>query len=93
MYAPVVPSKTMPDSKETRRRSVTGILALFCYILTFGLLDYFSSWEFRRLIRFCPCEYYYIDTHYVWVACGTCENPTPLQPFPFGHFYLWFCQF
>ena len=36
---------------KTRIRSVKGILALFCYILTF------SSWEFRRLVLFCPCEY------------------------------------
>ena len=32
-----------------RIRSVKGISALFCYI---WLLDYFSSWGFRRLVLF-----------------------------------------
>ena len=36
-------------------------LALFCYILTFGLFQFMAG-EFRRLIPFGLCEYY-ILTH------------------------------
>ena len=41
----------------------------FFVLLYFGFWTIFSSWEFRRLIPFCQCEYYYIDTHYFWAAC------------------------
>ena len=39
---------------KTRRRLVKGMLAKLCFDISW-LLDYFSSWEIRRLISFCPC--------------------------------------
>ena len=44
---------------KTKRREVNGMLALFCYILTSGLLFDDSS-HFVHVI----------DTHYVWAACA-----------------------
>ena len=62
------------DCKTQQNATLTGqeeegdvqLKVSYLCLVIFWLLDYFSSWEFRRLIPFCPSEYQYIDTHYVW---------------------------
>ena len=41
---------------KTRRRSIKGMYKL-CFVI-FWLLDYFSSWQIRRLIPFWPCYWH-----------------------------------
>ena len=42
---------------QERQGYVQLMVSLLCLVI-FRLLNYFSSWEFRRLIALiCPCEY------------------------------------
>jgi len=54
---------------KTRIRSVKGILALFCYILTFGLFQFMIVSTTRPILSMSILIYSFSDTYYVWVAC------------------------
>ena len=49
--------KTRQNATLTGQERQGGVQLKVCKLLfvIFGLLDYFSSWEIRRLIPFCPC--------------------------------------
>ena len=57
--------------RKTRIRSVKGILALFFYILTFGLFQFIGvSTTHRIYLSMWILIYSFSDTYYVWAACG-----------------------
>ena len=73
-------SVDITNSKQDPERQgyVQLKVSLLCFVI-FWLLNYFSSWEFRRLIALtCPCEYWHIDPHYVWAACGAAHETASL---------------
>ena len=53
---------------QERQGDVQLKVSALCFVI-FWLLDYFSSWGFRRLIHF----FHVIDKHYFWAACGPCS--------------------
>ena len=55
---------------KTKIRSVTGILALFCYSLTFGLFQFMGVSTTRPILSMWILIYSFSDTSYVWVVCG-----------------------
>ena len=68
--------KTRQNATLTDQERQGGVQLKVCWLcfVICWFLDYFSSWEFRRLVPwFCPCWHTLrlgsLCTHYVWAAC------------------------